>query len=1175
MGKLRLAAAVSLVLASQGAFGLGLGDIEMRSALNQPMNAEIRLTSVKPGELDGMIVKLASADAFSRAGIERSQSLQDLRFSVDQSGPTPVIRITSAGPVVEPFLNFLLEVDWPQGRMVREYTVLLDPPVFLSPSSTSGGASVGDSPALTNRNDNALVAPARIDREASNASVVDGFEVELVGAGAEIANDTAIENIGGGIGADEGEVVSLDELGGLSDEPLNGSEGEVVSLTDLAAPNVAAEEARDVAAQSAEDYDFEVEVVGSATEVGNDVPGSDDIVNAGVSGDASDGEIVSLDSLDPNAIASSDTASVSAGGALSGPTSDESLTVQQGDTLYEIAESIAADGVSVQQMMLALLSANESSFIDGNINLVRAGSILRVPSASDANTVSQAEAIAAVASQNQLWQEYRDNARRSQGTRLASDARGDASGSGAGSAAELADNGVVEASTDDAEATEADVLSADARAILEQARQEILERDELRILGEDSSSSVAANVGDARDGSGAVADIDRRLQLAREELSSSRLEVQELGDQAGELSSTSDNLDALVALRQNEIAALEQRLADAREAESAAESSLENAAANVSDAVADAAADAGDAASDALAGAGDLAAGAVAGAGDAVDAAAEGAGDAVDATRNALSDTGQELADVELVDETVDTASGALSDAEQAAADAAAAAGNASQADQPWYQSLLSDPRKLGIAGVGGLALLGALGTLLWRRRKTDDDAMFDFDEDDVEFLDEDGFAADAGGAVASAGDAVGDAAGKIGEKFSAGGAAVAAAGTAGVAGIAGAASKLKGDDDKVADFDTDSFDELDAAVGGATEESLDKDDTISEIDVYLAYGLHGQAEELLTDAMTSDPNNPVYPKKLLDTYHAQGNGEGFATVAADYHTRFGGNDAPQWDEVVAMGHELRPQDALFAGGAAAVASMGARGAAGGAMSDDDFAGMASGDGAASSISRDFGEADESLDFGSSAASDLGDETDLMDQSLDPAFAFDEGDLEATGDFSQIADEMAAESADGVIEFAAFDEPATESAPKAAAASAMDGIEAPDLDSLGLSSSASATNDQLDDVATNLSDDLTLDLDQLSGDMSLEGSELLDGGELGSVESLEIPDLTADNELLTDGDLGAVGADADEMDTMMDLAKAYIDMGDKDSASNALGEIVKSGSPDQVSEAETLLRKIS
>ena len=103
------------------------------------------------------------------------------------------------------------------------------------------------------------------------------------------------------------------------------------------------------------------------------------------------------------------------------------------------------------------------------------------------------------------------------------------------------------------------------------------------------------------------------------------------------------------------------------------------------------------------------------------------------------------------------------------------------------------------------------------------------------------------------------------------------------------------------------------------------------------------------------------------------------------------------------------------------------------------------------------------------------------------------------------------------------------------------------------------------------SDDLTLDLDKLSGDMELDSTELLD-------DSLSAGGLDMDSTSASDDSLLA-GTESlesvDEMDTMMDLAKAYIDMGDNDSASSALDEIVKSGNPQQVSEAETLKRKIS
>jgi len=99
-----------------------------------------------------------------------------------------------------------------------------------------------------------------------------------------------------------------------------------------------------------------------------------------------------------------------------------------------------------------------------------------------------------------------------------------------------------------------------------------------------------------------------------------------------------------------------------------------------------------------------------------------------------------------------------------------------------------------------------------------------------------------------------------------------------------------------------------------------------------------------------------------------------------------------------------------------------------------------------------------------------------------------------------------------------------------------------------------------------------MDLDQLSDDIELDATEIFDSG-LEIDQEREMPDLAGGSNLTADA--STTFGDVDEMDTMMDLAKAYIDMGDNDSASSALGEIVKSGNAEQKSEAENLLRKIS
>ena len=109
---------------------LGLGGIEVKSGLNEPLNAEIQVIQSAPGEADGLAVALASAEDFARVGIDRTRMDMPLSFAVGMSKDgQAVIKVTSATPVREPFLNFLLEVNWSKGRLLREYTVLLDPPV--------------------------------------------------------------------------------------------------------------------------------------------------------------------------------------------------------------------------------------------------------------------------------------------------------------------------------------------------------------------------------------------------------------------------------------------------------------------------------------------------------------------------------------------------------------------------------------------------------------------------------------------------------------------------------------------------------------------------------------------------------------------------------------------------------------------------------------------------------------------------------------------------------------------------------------------------------------------------------------------------------------------------------------------------------------------------------------
>lgn len=130
--KLSLMLVLTLGLVPLVAQALGLGDIKLNSALNQKFNAEIELLSLAKGEIYDVKVDMASDEAFKRAGVDRTFLLTTLTFKpVMKEDGTAVIQVTSKDPIREPFLNFLVEVNWPKGRLVREYTVLLDPPVTL------------------------------------------------------------------------------------------------------------------------------------------------------------------------------------------------------------------------------------------------------------------------------------------------------------------------------------------------------------------------------------------------------------------------------------------------------------------------------------------------------------------------------------------------------------------------------------------------------------------------------------------------------------------------------------------------------------------------------------------------------------------------------------------------------------------------------------------------------------------------------------------------------------------------------------------------------------------------------------------------------------------------------------------------------------------------------------
>ena len=166
---------LSLILAPGAALSVGLGDIRLNSYLNQPMDAQIGLSVNSRAELDELKVELASAEAFARYGLQRPAYFDDLRFQLRSTGPSSaVIEVSSSRPIVEPFVTFLVEASWSGGRILREYTVLLDPPVFLPTPEAAPAAAPAPAPVVETPRPAPVAEPApeSVTRPAPSAAPV-------------------------------------------------------------------------------------------------------------------------------------------------------------------------------------------------------------------------------------------------------------------------------------------------------------------------------------------------------------------------------------------------------------------------------------------------------------------------------------------------------------------------------------------------------------------------------------------------------------------------------------------------------------------------------------------------------------------------------------------------------------------------------------------------------------------------------------------------------------------------------------------------------------------------------------------------------------------------------------------------------------------------------------------
>lgn len=368
---LKLSLLLALALGSTQAAALELGQIQVKSALGQPLLAEIPLTSDSPAELRNLSARLASPEDFARAGLAGARPNLPLQFSVADVGGHKVIRITSAVAINDPYLDLLVEVDSDAGRSVREFPILLDPP---------GGVPAAPS----------VRAPRSATRHAA------------------------------------------------ASRPAPASSAPAQSPAQPAA-----------------------------------------------------------------------TGRTATGGQY-GP-------VERGQTLSGIAHQLAPAGVDPSQMLLALKQANPDAFYQDNINALKSGAVLRVPTGQEAQAMSTAAAMAEIRRQNGDWRAGRPT------TTTVADAatRAEASSAPGGTA-------------------------ADDRLALVPAKEG----------GKGAGVQGGSGKGDAA--------LRQDLLRSQEALTSMQQQSAELKSRLKDLQDINDKNTRLLALKDNAIAELQQKLAEAR-----------------------------------------------------------------------------------------------------------------------------------------------------------------------------------------------------------------------------------------------------------------------------------------------------------------------------------------------------------------------------------------------------------------------------------------------------------------------------------------------------------------------------------------------------------------------------------------------------------------------------------
>ena len=171
--------ALSALAVMPSAYAVGLGEITVNSSLNEPLSANIQIINSTDLQDNQVLVSLASAEAFEWAGVSRDFFLSRLQFSIGRdSANQRIIKIISDQPVVEPYLDFLVQLQWPEGRVMRSYTLLLDLPIYREDQSAAVDVTPPESSSPTTQS--TVADTGIVDRAALNRVALSGDQHQVI-----------------------------------------------------------------------------------------------------------------------------------------------------------------------------------------------------------------------------------------------------------------------------------------------------------------------------------------------------------------------------------------------------------------------------------------------------------------------------------------------------------------------------------------------------------------------------------------------------------------------------------------------------------------------------------------------------------------------------------------------------------------------------------------------------------------------------------------------------------------------------------------------------------------------------------------------------------------------------------------------------------------------------------